>query len=322
MVTSAGEAGGTAADPRIEAEAAAWLARLRGPQRSPQAERAFRAWLAADPRHEDVFSRATELWDLVGGAGAPLDRAPQPWLARRPLALAAALAALACLAGGGAVLMRDPTYHTRIGEQQSVVLSDGTRMTLNTDSRVVVRYSAGLRRVKLDRGEAMFEVAKNPRRPFIVVAAGEQVRALGTVFTVRRDGPGVAVTLIEGRVSVSEKTGASPRLVAMLAPGQRLTVRPDAGSAVDRPRLEAVTAWRRGQVVFDDTSLLDAAQELNRYGGRRILVGDPSVGSMRISGIFSASDPDTFAAVASQALGLSVHADDRGLVLTRARAAS
>jgi transmembrane sensor len=210
-----------------------------------------------------------------------------------------------------------------VGEQQTVRLSDGTRLTLNTDSRVVIRFSAGQRRVALLKGEAMFEVAKNPHRPFIVLASGEEVRALGTVFLVRKDAADVKVTLVEGKVSVTAPGKSERRLVAVLAPGQRLTLRDQAAAAaIDRPKLDAVTAWRRGQVMFDDVSLREAAAELNRYGGRRILVGDPSLDGLKISGVFSTSDPEAFAAAASQLLGLSVRSDAHGMILERSAARS
>lgn len=323
MVTRPPDDSAPGLDARLDAEAAAWLARLRGPRRTEATERGLRAWLATDPAHAAAFSRATEVWDLIGGAGAQLDRSlgsRRTGMARWPMAMAAGLALVACLIGGGVLFTGGPAYRTQVGEQQSVILSDGTRLTLNTDSRVRVRYSAGLRRVELDQGEAMFEVAKNPARPFVVVAAGDEVRALGTVFVVRRDQARLAVTLVEGRVSVSEPGKAGRRVLAVLTPGQRLTVRPEAGSGIDHPRIEAVTAWRRGQVMFDDVSLLDAAEELNRYGGRRIVVGDPSLGAMKISGVFSTSDPGAFAAAAAQLLDLSVRSDDGRVVLERADA--
>jgi transmembrane sensor len=310
----------TAPDPRLDAEAAAWLSRLQDSARTPATEHAFKAWLAADSAHAAAFSRATDVWDLIGGAGALVDRsAPSRRPARHPQwALAATLAAVTCLAAAGLFATRDPTYRTRTGEQQSVTLSDGTRVTLNTDSKLTVDYRPGERRVKLERGEAMFEVAKNPNRPFIVAAAGEEVKALGTVFVVRRDSARVAVTLVEGKISVSAPERSQRRVLAVLGPGQRLTVRPEAGSAIDHPKLEAITAWRRGQVMFDDSSLIDAAAEMNRYGARRVVVGDPSLGGLRISGVFATSDPAAFAQAMAQIYGRSVRPEADDLVLEKA----
>jgi transmembrane sensor len=277
----------------VEAEAAAWLARLHGPYRSADTDAALKAWLKADPAHEEAFGRATEIWDLLPG----IDVAPEPVVEIAPrshrvvFALAASLLLLISIGGGYTLLSRPPVHETAVGEQQVVMLDDGTRVSLNTNSRISILYSAGERRVRLDRGEAMFEVTHNPARPFIVQSGDEQVRALGTTFLVRRDGDArMAVTLLEGRVEVSEPNQARTPRIAVLTPGQRVTVTPTAGAALDRPSIEAVTAWRRGEVVFEDTNLLEAAEELNRYNEEHLVIADPSLASLRISGVFSTGD--------------------------------
>jgi transmembrane sensor len=277
----------------VEAEAAAWLARLHGPHRSADTDAALKAWLRADPAHEEAFGRATEVWDLLPGLAAtpPSSATPERRARHIVFAMAASLLLLLSVGGGYFLLGRPPVHETAVGEQQVVMLDDGTRVSLNTDSRIAILYSAGERRVRLDRGEAMFEVSHNPARPFIVEAGDEQVRALGTTFIVRRDGDArMAVTLIEGRVEVTEPNQARAPRIAMLAPGQRVTVTATAGAALDRPSIEAVTAWRRGEVMFEDTSLLDAAEELNRYNAEHLVIADPSLASLRISGVFSTGD--------------------------------
>jgi transmembrane sensor len=222
-------------------------------------------------------------------------------------------------AGLTAFLIRDPVYATKAGEQQIVTLTDGTRVALNTNSKLVVAFTKAERRVRLGRGEAMFEVTKNPHRPFIVEAGEEQVRVLGTTFTVRNDGQKVAVVLVEGRVEVTRQNPSQPKpvRVAVLSPGERLTVRADAGAAVDRPKVETVTAWRRGEVMFDETSLLDAAGELNRYGATQVMVGDPTLASLHISGVFQTHDPTEFAEAAAELHGLQVDREGNRLVLRR-----
>jgi transmembrane sensor len=309
------------------AEAAAWLTRLQAPDRTAATEAAFQDWLR-EPAHERAFARATDAWEIIPGAArlgealAATDRmAPARRRGSRRLAMAiAASVVLAVVVGGtGAWLARDPVYTTRVGEQQVFTLSDGSRVALNTGSHLVVDFTKAERRVRLERGEAMFEVTKNPDRPFIVQAGEERVRVLGTTFTVRNDGRKVAVVLVEGRVEVTRETPrqSRPAPVAVLAPGERLTVRADAGAAIDRPRVEAVTAWRRGEVMFDATPLLDAAAELNRYGGTQVQVGDPTLASLRLSGVFQTHDPTEFARVAAELYDL--HADREGdrIVLRR-----
>jgi transmembrane sensor len=278
---------------KVDAEAAAWLARLNGPFRSARSEAGLRRWLERDPAHEAAFERATEIWEMIPGAapeqvdvaevGAP------PVSRRRMMAVAAGVAAMITVGGGYALLSRPPAYETAVGGQELVRLDDGSRVSLNTDSRIAIFYSEGERRVRLDRGEAMFEVAHAPERPFLVEAGNERIRALGTTFVVRRDAAGkTSVTLVEGRVEVARQAGAAR--IAVLSPGQRVTVSTSAGAALDRPPIELVTAWRRGEVVFEDASLIEVAEELNRYSPNRLVV-DPGVAGLRVSGVFSTSDP-------------------------------
>jgi transmembrane sensor len=308
------------------AEAAAWLTRLQAADRTAATEAAFQDWLS-EPAHERAFARATDAWEIIPGAARfgeafaeAKDGEGRGRGARRAaMALAASVALVVAVGGIGGWLARDPVYATRPGEQQVFTLSDGSRVALNTGSHLVVDFTKAERRVRLERGEAMFEVTRNPDRPFIVQAGEERVRVLGTTFTVRNDGRKVAVVLVEGRVEVTRETPRQPRPVpvAVLAPGERLTVRADAGAAIDHPRVEAVTAWRRGEVMFDETPLLDAAAELNRYGGTQVQVGDPTLAALRLSGVFQTHDPAEFARVAAELYDL--HADREGdrIVLRR-----
>jgi transmembrane sensor len=303
----------------VEAEASAWLARLQGPNRSEGSEAAFRTWLKSDPAHEEAFERANDIWEMLPGLARQSDHAASivHGSRRGVLAMAASVATLLALGGGGyALLTRPPVHETRVGEQQVVMLDDGTRVSLNTDSKLVILYSQDERRVRLDRGEAMFEVSKNRARPFIVDTDREHVRALGTIFIVRRDAGRTAVTLLEGKVQV---TGPAARggPIATLNPGDRVMVTPSAGAALDRPSVEAVSAWRRGEVVFEDSSLLQVAEELNRYSDNHLVVADPSLASLRISGVFSTKDLAEVARAIADLHGLHIDRDGRDLRFTR-----
>jgi len=307
---------------RIDAEAAAWIARLQSSDRSEATEAGLKAWLNADLRHRDAFERATEIWGIIPGAvmairsdGRPATKAapppPRPVPRRRALALAAVAAALMPMMGGGAWwwLTSPVSYSTQLGEQQVATLTDGTRIALNTDTLLHVAYDKGMRRVRLDRGEAMFEVAHNRHRPFVVTAGDETVTAVGTSFIVRRTGPEVIVTLIEGKVLVAPKGGGASRLSVtptMLSPGERLTMTADAPSLIDQPSIEATTAWRRGQAIFTDMPLSAAVAELNRYGGPPIEIDDPRLASLKVSGVFATSDTADFADAIASLHGLHV----------------
>lgn len=209
----------------------------------------------------------------------------------------------------------NPSYATRIGEQRLVRLEDGSRITLNSNTLIRVDCCDIERRVRLERGEAYFEVARDAARPFIVVAGDHQVTALGTAFVVRHDGTRTAVTLVEGKVAVSArspeetttatKSHDSPR-ESVLLPGQRLTFSGGAAPRLDEPRLEAVTAWRRGEVMLDRTTLADAVAEMNRYDERMLVIDDPGVAALRISGIYHAGDSEEFAETVARLYGLYV----------------
>ena len=310
------------------AEAAVWIVRLHGPDRTADLEAGFRAWLEADPENGRQFERVTETWDAgatpvpgvprVGQWQSAVPNTPaQNWL------LAAALAIVVIGAGfwGANYFWLNPTYATGIGEQRIVRLSDGTRITLNSDSRVAVSYRGVERRVRIDRGEAYFDVAKDPTRPFLVRAGEHQVKALGTAFVVRYDAQRIAVTLVEGKVSVSslpaasesaERPGAGPRTPVavveetVLAPGQRLVFAKSEAPKLDEPRIDAVTAWRRGEVMLDKTALAEAIAEMNRYDQTTLIIDDPAIAELKVSGIYHTADNETFAKMIAKLYGLEV----------------
>lgn len=309
------------------AEASAWLVRLQGSSRTPACEAAFRDWLAEDTAHARAFARVTETWDLIPGAAnaaaqpdsaRPAPARPVPARSRakprraRFVAMAASLALLIA-AGATSLLMttHGHVYQTRLGEQRIVVLEDGTRITLNTDTRLSVDYRRDQRSVRMDHGEALFEVAKNPQRPFVVHAGGENVRALGTTFVVRSEADYLDVLLVEGRVQVSHDApphdGTPAEAPVVLTPGERLVQRKNTTTpALDHPPVDEMTAWRYGEVVLDNTTLAEAAARINRYSKTQVRLDDPHVGALRISGVFATRDPLEFANLVAKLHGLQV----------------
>ncbi|CAM5779343.1 FecR protein domain-containing protein OS=Rhizobacter gummiphilus OX=946333 GN=A4W93_00725 PE=4 SV=1 [Rhizobacter fulvus] len=337
--------------PEIAAEAAVWIARLHGPDRSSRMERECLAWQGRSAAHRLAFERCTETWQDVprvtlGDAfaamareGARSETAARP--ARAPRSRRSfALGIVAVLLIGGACLQLWRTfgvYSTGVGEELLVVLEDGTRLSLNTDSRVRVSMDSSRRGVAVESGEALFEVAKDSRRPFVVRAAGSEVVALGTVFSVRfeprhlRVGDTVSVTLVQGQVTVrsiatrSSKGAISPWSLTM-KPGDRLRhVGPATGDSdapstveVDRPRIESVMAWKRNEAMFDDVALADAIIELNRYNRTPIvLVGDASLARLRVSGVYRTGDTAGFARDVAALHGLVVHEREGRLELAK-----
>jgi transmembrane sensor len=132
---------------------------------------------------------------------------------------------------------------------------------------------------------------------------------------VRKDGEDVRVTLLRGRVEVT-RDGATPRLLAVLRPGDRLSAGPNDTPRLDRPTLDTVTAWRRGELLFNETPLSDAAAEVNRYDRVQVVIEDPRLRALPVSGVFNTDDATEFAAAIAQLHGLKVHRQAETLLLT------
>jgi transmembrane sensor len=293
---------------KARAEAAAWVVRLHGPYRTPDLEAGCRAWLAESAENAAEFERVTDVWDAAASrsaAGIPRvarwDSAP-----RRRWSIAATLIIAVGTAGIlAAKFWSYPSYATEVGEQRIVHLDDGTRITLNSDTKVTIAFTEPRRQVRLDRGEAFFEVAHNRNRPFIVAVGNRQVTALGTAFAVSYDPNRTAVTLVEGKVSVAR--GETPDTgTVFLSPGERVTYSRKSAPKLDEPKLDAVTAWRRGEVVLDKTPLADAVTEMNRYETTHLIIQDPRTAALRVSGIYHAGDSAGFARTVAELYGLEL----------------
>jgi transmembrane sensor len=308
----------------VLAEASAWLIRLQSPSRSAAADVAFRAWLAEDVMHARAFARVTETWDIIPGAAqsvvTPVAARARP---RRRLLVAAAACLLLAVAGGGITFhaLRSPVYQTAVGEQQTVTLNDGTHITLNTDTRLTVAYNKAERRILLDRGEAIFDDTQDARRPFIVQAGDRAIAALGTTFDVRNDPHSLEVTLIDGKVEVSPaasgQTAVQHGETTVLSPGERVILHASGEQTVDRPNLEQITAWQRGELIFDDATLDKVVSELNRYGSTRVSLSSPALAHLRVSGVFVTRDPVEAAEAVARLHNLSVVRSGQGVVIAQ-----
>ncbi|MEJ1965033.1 MAG: FecR domain-containing protein [Gammaproteobacteria bacterium] len=305
----------------MRAEAAAWVARLHSSSRSRALESGLRKWLKADPAHIKAFELATEAWEIGGSIpGSALPRMAGPFADRQPGRFSrrsyfAAAAALSAVIVGAMLYLNRSTsaLSTTVGEQRMLTLDDGTRIFLNTDTTLFVKEDATHRHVKLDTGEALFDVAKDPRRPFIVTAGDKEVVALGTSFVVRREPRQLVVTLVEGKVRV--RAGGLARETVLNA-GQRLTFIERKPAAIDEPPIDDVIAWRRGEVILDKTRLLDAVEEMNRYSAVKLVLDDPVVAEIRVSGIFRAGDSVRFAQAVGEAYHLAVDHEPRRIVIS------
>lgn len=201
-----------------------------------------------------------------------------------------------------AVAQTTKRYETALGERRDVHLDDGSLVSLNTGSVLEVAFNDKRRDLRLVRGQALFHVAKNRAWPFVVTAGDRQVTATGTTFDVRVDVGRVRVVLVEGRVLVDplRRDGFArvfPGLTQdALAPGQQLVAQGEQPVTIATADIERTTSWKNGQVIFRDDSVTAAVAEINRYTARRIVIADPRVAALKVSGVFDVDQPENFVA--------------------------
>lgn len=249
-------------------------------------------------------------------------RAPR---ARRTAALAAALFLAATLGNGlRHQAAGDASSHaTAIGELQSLPLADGSHTLLGSGSRIQVRLTPAERRIELDRGEAIFDAARDPGRPFIVLAGERRVVAIGTRFSVRRDGPDLRVVVTEGRVRLESAPGADGQRAAALLPAGSVATATAEGVLVRVGPLEAaerLVGWQDGMLAFRDTPLAEAAAEFNRWNTRPIVLADAEAGALLVGGSFRWSNAEGFARLLEQAFPVQAEYSADRIVLRSAPA--
>lgn len=305
----------------LREEAMAWRVRHDAGDLTASEREAFAAWIAT-PDHHAAYIGADEFWTAAGQLAehpryAAIRRAAEASAGRARLALAASLAAAVVgLAGAGAWLqlgpkpLADQSFRTAIGQQATVSLPDGSQVTLNTDTIVRTQVDDGRRLVYLDRGQAFFKVAKDPRHPFVVTAAGRTVTALGTAFDVRIDRGELQVVLVEGKVRVEAAKArpggdepAQPMATDMSA-GSQLVARDDTEWRLTPTNVSRETSWLKGQLVFDNEPLDEVVDEVNRYSARKIVIADAALEDRRVSGNFAPGDVRGFAMIL-QAAGVA-----------------
>jgi transmembrane sensor len=307
---------------RIAEEAAQWAVQLESGPLPEDKARSLDSWLAEDPgrlgalvRARAVACRVERLAAIGGTAERTRERgavAHAPGMRR--WAIAAGLAAI--LSVGALWLVNRggvESYRSEIGELRKLILSDGTSMVLSSATLAKVEFGGGRREIELTRGEAHFDVARDPGRPFVVRAGNLAVTALGTAFAIRNDSERVDVTVTEGVVEVARSDGSSelvaPRRVsanhqAVSAGSRALEVRPIAEREAQRK-----LAWLDGMVVFEGEALAEAVAEVNRYCRTQIVVRDAVLASRPLVGIFRATDSAAFATTAATALGVEAVRD-------------
>lgn len=304
---------------QIDAEAADWAARLdRGPL-SADDEAALQAWLDGDARALGAFARmralalSSERARALGPDFDPASFEPATYIPRRRIMQAGgAIAAAALIGAGGAwqFLRHRGRFITGKGETKVVALQDGSVVTLNTASEIQVSYSDTVRAVELVHGEALFDVAKNKVRPFVVTAGDTSVRVVGTSFSVRRiDTAPIQVLVREGTVEVF-KPAQDAKPVRISANSMAVAQADDASTIAAMPvpaaQVHRQMAWQSGQIAFEGETLAQAAEEFSRYSDTRIVIEDSGLAQEEIAGLFKATDPVGFARTI--AISLNAHA--------------
>lgn len=314
-------------DDEVREQAAAWVVRLHNDPSAVDLER-FELWCKQDERHGRAFDEALAAWINVGEhATAPkvlamrhaaLGRA-QPAERRwdwRALAAAVCLFVLAPIVGAVWYAMRPPAEQilkTAHAEQRVIVLSDGSRLSLDAMSEVRVRYTPDVRNLELIAGRANFEVAKDITRPLKVRVGPRIVTALGTVFSVEREAADVVVTLVEGSVAVTTRNVPSSHIE--LRPRQELRIA-DNGQVSLRDGIDPVQAlaWREGKLIFDDAPLREVVSRMNKYGSIRIEVTGEA-NELRVGGVFKAGDTMAFVDAMQSYFPLEVSHDSNSVSL-------
>jgi len=375
---------------QTEEQAARWLLRREAPGWSDTDQQALNAWLELSTANTVAFVRLEAAWqqtrrlkafsagtqkgsvpspddwqfspffderqsegEPVTDAASALGATPARQRSRLHLSVAATLV-LGLIAGTTWHFWpAGPTYQTPVGGTESVPMSDGSNVTLNTNTRIQVTLTEKERGVQLERGEAFFEVAKDPNRPFIVSAGSKRVIAVGTKFSVEREADGVRVVVSEGTVRIEDATapshansvrsagtGANKEGTARLAQGESQAtggeslggegVMLSAGSVAraqgdsvlvqEKPLPEVIDdylSWRTGYLVFHDVPLAEAVAEFNRYNTRKIEIDDAAVASIKVSGKFRSTNFEAFVRLLEDGFAIRAHTTDDQIILTK-----
>jgi transmembrane sensor len=295
---------------QIEETAAEWVHRVDAADWSGEDQARLEVWLAQNTAHRVAWLRLESVWQRADRLSATRAAAPPhiaPWARAVPWAAAAAIGMVAVL---GAVLWHGTgsRYSTQVGDRQAISLSDGSQVELNTQTTVRTQVDAHARHVWLEKGEAFFDVKPDAKRPFVIHASGHRVVVLGTKFSVRSEQGRLEVAVLEGRVRV-EPLQANPRKPPVVVLGGAMLFSKPAGTVVAvnaRDKVANALSWRNGILVFDQSTLQDAAEQFNRYNRRQLVVTDPETAQIRIGGSFDATGVDAFARLLHSGFNLRV----------------
>jgi transmembrane sensor len=349
-------------DRRLEQEQATeWIARLdRGLRGSEQQQ--LQLWLDENSRHHSTLMETARVWDRTNVLAElaelfPLqeERAASRWRGAAQLAVAASVlvglgvmlfefrsrttpvasapAAIAAVPSPPESALYAADYTTALGEQRTIELPDHSTIRMNTSTALRVAYTGSARWIEMTRGEANFQVAKDPARIFTVRVAGINFNAVGTAFNIRADASrGVRLTVTEGRVRIDRvQLPTADNNQTNVPTAQRSDVTEVAANSevvigqstesietLEPGRIVAATAWQRGMIVFDATPLEQVVAELGRYSTTRFVLVDAEIRRLPVSGYFKIGDIDGIAAALHNNFGIDVQKSNH-LILLSAR---
>jgi transmembrane sensor len=318
----------------IDDEASIWLVRLDNGNLSDQLRKELKSWLSADKRHPVALKAMADIWDGMDEILMTIDDESSKnvtlWPVLKPIFEPFALAASVCFL---AILVffaipndvQKNTYATVVGQQMSTTFDDGSIIHLNTNSRIETEFSDEKRIIKLIQGEALFEVAHDPKRPFIVYAGNRLVQAIGTKFVVHLKSENIQVTVTDGKVKMS-KVPLNKTLTDIkdhnntdtkkddvyITKGEKVIVGANQApklTLIKPENLKRALSWLDGKLIFVNEELFDVIEEINRYIDVEIVLKDPSLHKITISGRFDLEDSEALI----EAIELSFNIDSQRL---------
>jgi transmembrane sensor len=317
-----------------EREASGWIVRIKAHDVTEREREEFEAWRSASPEHAKAYAKMERTWSLVAGMkhlkgrAAANDAGPgrRSWKAPAIAVAASALLAIGALAwfAQQPATITAQQVETAPGELRTITLADGSTIELSGGSEASLRVTDRERRVELTAGYALFDVAHDPARPFVVHTPRGDIRVLGTSFVIRVSETQVRTTVLRGSVSgAAQRTGLlsalGPREAVTAAANQEIVLNEE-GAEVVAIAAEVIPrrlAWQEHMLAFDGETLSEAIEEVSRQTGWRFELSDPSLGQMRVGGYVSA-DAEALIGLLSSSLELDAHrAGDRHVILSR-----
>ncbi|HAI71328.1 MAG TPA: iron dicitrate transport regulator FecR [Alteromonas australica] len=319
---------------KINQTASNYVVRLYSGELTAKEEQDILAWCNESERHQSAFDKAIKVWDAASALPMSIgwrEKLEGRFYHIRYMA-ASIVVALFCLTlylhhslqGEPSVTSPSQHYATAIGEVSNVGLSDGSTITLNTDTAVTVTFSAQARELWLLKGEAFFDIAKAPARPFLIHTGDKTIRVVGTKFNVKLSDSGFDIAVAEGIVAIEEATSrnaANPEVKpepVLLEAGAMATFNHNNALIAKQNKdvVDKAQSWRSGYLRFDDERLDKIIESFNRYRTKKIVV-DEEVSSLRISGVFKLSEGDAILTALEATLPIDVQKSEENITVVK-----